>query len=106
MIDMQRARALTIRVADNELICELIDGRTIITPLAWFPRLQHGTTDECSNWRLIGNGIGIHWPDLDEDISVDGLLAGQPSDESQKSLKLWLTARKPTQPNKRIPRNR
>jgi hypothetical protein len=62
-------------------------------PVVWYPRLLHGTTQERDNWRLIGQGEGIHWPDLDEDISVENLLEGTPSGESQRSLKRWLEER-------------
>lgn len=74
---------------------DLADGRTIIVPLAWYPRLSHGTARERKNWRFIGRGEGIHWPDLDEDISVKNLLAGEPSGESQSSFRRWLEARSP-----------
>jgi hypothetical protein len=70
-----------------------VDGRTLTVPLAWYPRLAHGRPEERANWRLIGRGEGIHWPDLDEDISVDGLLAGRRSGESQASLARWLAER-------------
>ena len=80
-------------VTDDTLTLELSDGRTISAPLAWYPRLLHGTVEERSRWRLIGQGRGIHWPDLDEDISVENLLAGKPSAESQPSLKKWLGRR-------------
>jgi hypothetical protein len=66
----------------------------VAVPLAWFPRLAHGTPAERANWRLIGGGVGIHWPDLDEDISVESLLAGRRSGETQASLRLWLHSRK------------
>jgi hypothetical protein len=72
---------------------DLSDGRSIAIPLAWYPRLVHGTLSERGNWRLIGNGEGIHWPDLDEDVSVAALLAGTPSRESGKSLGRWLKQR-------------
>ena len=72
---------------------DLADGRTISVPLAWFPRLLHGRPEERQNWRLIGDGQGIHWPDLDEDISLENLLLGRPSGESQSSLKRWLEGR-------------
>jgi hypothetical protein len=62
-------------------------------PLAWYPRLLHGTPEERGNWRLIGSGEGVHWPDLDEDLSMEGLISGRPSGESQASLKRWLEAR-------------
>ena len=72
---------------------DLADGRTIMAPVAWFPRLKHGTVAERANWRLIGSGEGIHWPDLDEDISVESLLAGRRSGETQESLRRWLEGR-------------
>jgi len=75
------------------LSADLVDGRVISVPLAWYPRLEHGSPQERDNWRLIGEGEGIHWPELDEDISIEGLLAGRPSGESQASLKRWLAAR-------------
>jgi hypothetical protein len=76
------------------LVVELADGRAITVPLTWFPRLAHGSPEERSHWCLIGKGEGIHWPDLDEDVSIESLLAGRRSGESQKSLRLWLDARK------------
>ena len=86
-----------VTITEDTLCIDLSDGRTICVPLAWYPRLVHATTEELSNWRLIGKGHGIHWQDLDEDISVEGLLAGRPSGESQASLKKWLTNRSPHQ---------
>ena len=80
-------------VTEETLTVELSDGRTLSVPLAWFPRLCHASPEECNNWRLIGKGHGIHWEDLDEDISVEGLLAGKPSGESQTSFKKWLQER-------------
>lgn len=90
----RQARAQTARVTDEELIVELEDGRTISVPLIWFPRLFHGRPEERENWRLIGNGEGIHWPELDEDIKIEHLLIGIPSQESQRSLQRWLQNRK------------
>lgn len=81
-------------INDAELIVELEDGRTLIVPLAWYPRLQHATSNERKNWRLIGGGEGIHWEDLDEDISLRSLIIGLPSAETQKSLGKWLEKRK------------
>ena len=66
---------IDVQVSDTELVLRLSDGRTVSAPLAWFPRLLHGTPEQRNNWRLIGKGVGIHWPDLDEDISVRSLLA-------------------------------
>jgi hypothetical protein len=82
-----------VDVTDDTLTADLSDGRTISVPLAWYPRLVHATPQERRNWRLIGGGVGIHWPDLDEDLSVEGLLAGRASGESQRSFKRWLEAR-------------
>ena len=88
------ALATRVVVTSDALTVELADGRSIAAPLAWFPRLLHGTHEERNRWRLIGQGGGIHWPDLDEDGSMDGLLAGRRSGESQTSLKRWLETRK------------
>jgi len=79
-----------VTVTEDTLSVDLSDGRTITVPLAWFPRLLHATPKERNNWRVIGKGHGIHWTDLDEDISVEGLLAGKPSGESRLSFKRWL----------------
>ena len=91
-IEVPNAEAVT--VTEDTLSADLSDGRTISVPLAWFPRLVHATQEERNNWRLIGKGHGIHWEDIDEDISVEGLLAGRPSGESQASFKKWLDRRK------------
>jgi hypothetical protein len=85
--------AAAVVVTDESLVVELLDGRTLTVPLIWFPRLVHATPAERAQWRLIGHGEGIHWPALDEDISVDALVAGRRSLESQASLKRWLAAR-------------
>jgi hypothetical protein len=87
------ARATSIRVTSDCLSVDLTDGRTISVPLAWYPRLLHATDEERQNWRFIGEREGIHWPDLDEDISVENLLLGKPSGESQGSFKRWLQER-------------
>jgi hypothetical protein len=92
--ELREAFARGVTASDEALIVDLVDGRTITVPLAWFPRLEHGTPAERTNWRLIGGGVGIHWPDLDEDISVESLLAGRRSGETQESLRRWLQARK------------
>jgi hypothetical protein len=89
------ATALSVSVDSDALTVDLADGRTIMVPLLWFPRLVHGTPAERTNWRLIAGGEGIHWPDLDEDISVNGLLAGRRSGETQESLRRWLQERAP-----------
>ena len=85
--------AQNVTVGDDAVTVDLADGRTITAPLAWFPRLAHGMPAERNAWRLIAGGEGIHWPALDEDISVESLLAGRRSGESQDSLKRWLQAR-------------
>ena len=90
----QIVRAVHVRVTKDALAVDLADGRTVLAPLAWYPRLLHGTAQERKNWRLVGGGEGIHWPDLDEDVSVEGLLVGRPSGESQRSFKHWLEARR------------
>lgn len=82
-----------VTVSDETLTVELEDGRTLSAPLGWYPRLAHSTPAERNRWRLIGQGVGIHWEDLDEDISIEGLLLGRRSGESQRSLQRWLEAR-------------
>jgi len=92
--ELGQAHAQRVSVTDDALVVELVDGRTLIVPLSWYPRLVHGSPVERADWRLIGNGTGIHWPELDEDISVDGLLAGRRSGETQASIQRWLDIRK------------
>lgn len=91
-IDLPLAESVTI--TDDTLCVDLSDGRSIAAPLAWYPRLMNVSKPERDNWRLIGRGEGIHWENVDEDISVEGLLAGRPSGESQASLARWLAGRK------------
>lgn len=95
-IELRMVSAQNVQVTDEALIVDLSDGRTVSVPLAWFPRLLHGTPEERNKLRLIGDGEGIHWPALDEDISVENLILGKPSGESQKSFKKWLAARAKT----------
>jgi len=85
--------ATNVVVTDDSLTVDLSDGRSISVPLAWYPRLVHASQNERTRWRLIGRGEGIHWPELDEDISVGALIAGKPSGESQQSLTKWLQSR-------------
>lgn len=92
-IDVRAALARDVRVTDNTLIVTLADGRTLTVPVTWYPRLAHGTPAERAEWRLVGRGGGIHWSRLDEDVSVDGLLAGRRSGESPGSLQRWLQGR-------------
>jgi len=95
-------RAVDVKVTEDELSVVLEDGRTLKVPLAWYPRLSRSSQRQRARWRLIGRGLGIHWPAIDEDISVEGLLAGRRSGESQASLKRWLEARGSARPNKRV----
>lgn len=92
-LEVGAARALGASITDDALTVDLADGRTIAVPLAWYPRLLNGAPRERQNWRLIGMGEGIHWPDLDEDISVENLVLGRPSGESQVSFQRWLESR-------------
>ena len=92
--ELGSAAAKRVTITEDTLAVDLADGRTIAVPLAWFPRLMHGSEAERLNWRLIGHGEGIHWPSLDEDISVESLLAGRRSGESQESLRRWLEGRR------------
>jgi len=85
--------AFGLTLTDDTLSVELSDGRKLAVPLAWFPRLLHATPNERLDWRLIGKGEGIRWPAVDEDISVEGLIAGRPSSESDQSLRRWLSQR-------------
>ena len=92
-VEIRVPEALNVSLTDDTLSVDLNDGRSISVPIAWFPRLLHSNEQERNNWRLIGRGQGIHWEDIDEDISIEGLLAGRPSGESQESFKKWLAKR-------------
>ena len=92
--EIQTVKGSNVVVSEDTLTVELADGRSLSVPIAWYPRLFHGSQLERENWELIGDGEGIHWPDLDEDISVEGLILGRPSGESQRSLQRWLDGRK------------
>ena len=92
--ESQIPNALGVDCTDDTLSVGLSDGRSISAPLAWYPRLSHATKKERGNWRLIADGRGIHWPDLDEDVSVENLLDGKASGESQRSFQRWLDGRK------------
>lgn len=91
--EIQTLKGIDIVVSDDTLTVELADGRTLSVPIAWYPRLLHGSQAERNHWEWIGDGEGIHWPDLDEDISIEGLILGRRSGESQRSLQRWLEAR-------------
>ena len=101
MVETREATAIRLKIGQDVLSVELSDGRTIAAPLAWYPRLVQGSAKERASWRLIGGGRGIHWPALDEDISIDNLLAGRPSAESQSSFKKWLAGRAKTSSRRR-----
>ena len=90
----QGVLAKGLRISTDTLTVALSDGRSISVPVVWFPRLSHATGPERGRWRLIGHGEGIHWEDLDEDISVEGLLAGTPSGESDLSFEDWMHRRR------------
>ena len=96
MIEIQVADAAEVHVTDDRLVVDLEDGRSMSLPLSWYPRLLHARSEERNNYELIGGGTGIHWPDLDEDLSVEDLLAGRRSQESQTSLQKWLESRNRT----------
>ncbi len=85
--------AVRVRVTEDELSLDLADGRTVSVPLGWYPRLSHATPEERDGWELIGGGSGVHWPEVDEDVSVASLLAGRPSSERQESFRQWLAKR-------------
>lgn len=89
-----RTRAIEVITTEDTLTVELEDGHTISVPIAWYPRLAYATMDERSHFIIIGGGYGIHWPELDEDISVEGLLLGRKSGESPESFAKWFEKRK------------
>jgi hypothetical protein len=91
--EIQTVKGINVVTSEDTLTVELADGRSLSVPIAWYPRLLHGSQQEREKWELIGAGEGIHWPDLDEDISVEGLILGRPSGESQRSLQRWLDSR-------------
>lgn len=92
--ELKHPCATNVSLSDDTLTVDLSDGRTLAVPLSWYPRLQHATPPERTHWRMIGGGSGIHWPDLEEDVSIEGLIAGRKSQESGRSLARWLEARK------------
>ncbi len=92
-VNVQEARAQQVTVNEEALTVDLVDGRTLIVHLVWYPRLWHGTSEERHHFEIFGDGAFIHWPDLDEDLRVAGLLAGRRSGESAPSLKKWLASR-------------
>jgi hypothetical protein len=85
--------ATQIEVTDEKLIVNLVDGRSLMIPLSWYPRLLHATQEERENWEILGDGYAIAWDDLNEHIGIEGLLAGKSSGESDRSFERWLTSR-------------
>ncbi len=98
IVELEVPGATGLTVSDDTLTAELSDGRTISVPLAWYPRLIHAKPEERGRWELHAAGQHIHWPDLDEDLSVEGLLAGRPSGESRESFRRWLEAKRAGRP--------
>lgn len=91
------SRILTVTVTEDTLSVDLEDGRTISVPIVWYPRLASGSPQERAHFAISGAGYGIHWPDLDEDVGVEGMLLGRKSLESDRSLARWLQGRKPVE---------
>jgi hypothetical protein len=85
--------AAQVRLTDEKLIVDLIDGRSLIIPLSWYPRLLNASSEERENWQLLGDGYAIEWIDLDEHIGIEGLLAGRQSGESHRSFERWRATR-------------
>ena len=94
VVELEVPGATNVTATEDTLTVDLADGRTISAPLVWYPRLVHAAPQERAKWELHAEGRHIHWPDLDEDLSVEGLLAGRKSGESRKSLERWLEARR------------
>ncbi len=88
-LEVEETRAVEASVNEDELTVRLEDGRTVVTPLEWYPRLVFGTEEERQNFRIVGRGYGIHWPELDEDLSVRGMILGRTSGEGAHGLKRW-----------------
>ena len=94
LVTLTLSRIVHVMVTDDTVSVDLEDGRTISVPIGWYPRLAHGTPAERANFEISGAGYGIHWPDLDEDLGVEGLVLGKRSTESPNSFEKWLGQRK------------
>ena len=94
MVTLNLPRAVRVSVTDDTLSVDLEDGRTVSVPIGWYPRLAHGSSAERANVQISGAGFGIHWPDLDEDVGVEGILLGKRSNVSPESFERWLASRK------------
>jgi hypothetical protein len=91
--EVRDARAQAIEVREDTIAVDLVDGRTMTVPIVWYPRLWYGTKEERNHFEILDEGRYIHWPDLDEDLSIDGMVAGRRSGGNPASLKKWLAAR-------------
>ncbi|MYC21125.1 MAG: DUF2442 domain-containing protein [Caldilineaceae bacterium SB0662_bin_25] len=91
-IETEAPRVTGVEISSGRVTAHLIDGRMISAPLIWYPRLAHATPDERNGWELRGGGQRVHWPDLDEEISIEGMLAGQPVGENRRLFSDWLEA--------------
>ena len=94
VVTLALPKVISVTINDDTLSVDLDDGRTVSVPIGWYPRLTYGTPAERANFQISGAGYGIHWPDLDEDIGVEGLLLGYRSTESSASFQRWLQRRK------------
>lgn len=94
VVTLMLPRAVHVAVTDDTLSVDLEDGRTISVPIIWYPRLAQGTPAERANFQISGAGYGIHWPDLDEDVGVEGLLLGKKSTEGRASFERWIQTRR------------
>ncbi len=94
IVNVALPKITQVKITDDTLSVDLEDGRTIAVPLSWYPRLVYATPEERQHFQIAGAGYGIHWPDLDEDIGVEGLLLGKCSTESATSLAKWLEERR------------
>ncbi len=94
VVTLNLPRVINVSITEDTLSVDLEDGRTVSVPIGWYPRLVHGTSAERANVQVSGAGFGIHWPDLDEDIGVEGILLGKQSNESPASFERWLASRK------------
>jgi hypothetical protein len=94
VVTLNLPRVTGVSVTDDTLSVDLEDGRTVSVPIGWYPRLAYGTANERANVQIAGAGFGLHWPDLDEDIGVEGILIGKRSAESPQSFERWLQSRK------------
>ncbi|MBK8906174.1 MAG: DUF2442 domain-containing protein [Anaerolineaceae bacterium] len=90
-------QVIDVSFTDDKFSIALSDGRFLLVPLSWYPRLHHATSAEHNNWQLLGDGYAVEWPDLDEHIGIEGLLAGRRSGESKRSLERWLEKRSPAE---------